>query len=331
MTKKSTDESTGKRRTGSGLVYSSLPGKSRPRRQRNTLRELRSSEPTWDLGGPAPRDDKLLWRELALRQIRERFIPPFLRNDIVSLSPRDSFGRIAVKRMTGLVDSPAATIVRKFEEVSGGREEVIEKLQAMEEKLSTEEKDFVELCEKSGKQKSLARLMAESGVKPSRIMKLFADGAIALGKIHSAIEVSRNQPQIVKDLMRHALDQQGVCQVCVGTGKVKKAKNSKAEEATCPMCMGSGFRMRSSKHKEYAMGKVLEIGKLVEKPLTGKGVNVAVQQNVGVSVERGGGFVERMLKTSDEVLYGRQKNLAREAIVDAEKVDPISPTTPGEN
>lgn len=219
--------------------------------------------------------------------------------------------------MTGLVPSPATSVVRKFEEMlsQGGdpRAEVVEKLLAVADRLSEEERLFVELCERAGKQKGLARLMAEAQVRPSRVLKLFADGAIALGKIHSAIEVSHNQPQIVKDLMRHALDQEGVCLTCVGTGQVKKQRNSKEENEKCPSCAGSGHRLRSSKHKEYAMDKVLEIGKLVEKPSSGKGVNVAVQQNVGVNVARGGGFVERMLKTSDEVLYGR-KSLPAEVI-----------------
>lgn len=301
--------------TTSGLAYSSLPGKTRRRSQRQSLTDLRTSEPTWDLRGPAPRDDKLLWRELALRQVRERYIPPFLRNDIVWTTPRDKFGRIAVKRMTGVVPSPANTIVRKFEEVAGGREEILEKLHQMEDKLSPEEKHFVHLLETSGKQKGLARLMAEAGVKPSRILRLFADGAIALGKIQTAIEVSKNQPLVVKDLMRHALDQQGVCQTCVGTGMVKHKKNSTEETMKCPSCTGSGFRLRSSKHKEYAMEKVLQIGKLVEKPSSGRQVSVEVQQNVGVAVGRGGGFVERVLKTSDEVLYGR-KRLAEPEVID---------------
>lgn len=252
---------------------------------------------------------------MALRQVRERYIPPFLRNDIVWVTPRDKFGRIAVKRMTGVVPSPANTIVRKFEEVAGGREEILEKLHQLDDKLSPEERHFVSLLETSGKQKGLARLMAEAGVKPSRIMKLYADGAIALGKIQTAIEVSRNQPLVVKDLMRHALDQQGVCQTCVGTGTVKKQKNSTEETQKCPSCSGSGFRLRSSKHKEYAMEKVLQIGKLVEKPSSGRPVNVEVQQNVGVAVGRGGGFVERVLKTSDEVLYGR-KRLAEPEVID---------------
>lgn len=315
MTRMSTRRNSSGTPTTRELVYSSLPGKTPRRSQRRTLTELRRSEPTWELNGPAPRDDKLLWRELALRQVRERYIPPFLRNDIVWVTPRDKFGRIAVKRMTGVVPSPANTIVRKFEEVAGGREEILEKLHQLDDKLSPEERHFVSLLETSGKQKGLARLMAEAGVKPSRIMKLYADGAIALGKIQTAIEVSRNQPLVVKDLMRHALDQQGVCQTCVGTGTVKKQKNSTEETQKCPSCSGSGFRLRSSKHKEYAMEKVLQIGKLVEKPSSGRPVNVEVQQNVGVAVGRGGGFVERVLKTSDEVLYGR-KRLAEPEVID---------------
>jgi hypothetical protein len=280
---------------------------------RDELVKISKREELWKLDGPAPRQDKDLWKELALRNIKRRHIPPFLRNDVLHTTQRDPLGRIQVKRMTGTVGGPATQIVRKFEDMlseytgenTRARDNLEEKLLAVEDKLSSEEHRLIELLRGGKKNKSLATVFAEAGVKPSRVLKLYAEGAIALGKVHSAIEVSRNQPMVVKDLLRHALDQEKVCNTCLGTKLVKKQTNSKEETETCPACRGSGTRLVSSKHKPYAMEKVLQIGKLVDAPK--KGTEVNVNQQVGIAITpRGGGFMERVLKTSDEVLYGRK-------------------------
>jgi hypothetical protein len=281
---------------------------------RAELIKIGKREELWKLDGPAPRQDKDLWKELALRNIKRRHIPPFLRNDVLFQTKRDPLGVIQVKRMTGTVGGPATQIVRKFEDMlsdhtgenTRARENLEEKLLAVEDKLGEDERRLIDLLRGGRKNKSLSTVFAEAGVRPSRILKLYAEGAIALGKVHSAIEVSRNQPMVVKDLLRHALDQEKVCNTCLGTKLVKKNVNSKDETETCPACRGSGTRLVSSKHKPYAMEKVLQIGKLVEVPK--KGTEVNVSQQVGIAVNtRGGGFMERILKTSDEVLYGRRQ------------------------
>ena len=289
------------------------------RPDRTEINRIYKREELWKLDGPAPKEDKELWKALALRNIQKRHIPPFLRNDTLFQTKKDpKLGRIQVKRMTGLVPSPAVKIVRKFEEMVGSREELAEKLTASGKTDSSEEK-LLELLEKAPRNRSLASLMAEAGVKPSRVLRLFAEGAIALGKVEAAIEVSRNQPMVVKDLIRNALDREVYCQTCVGTGMVKKGVNSKEETVKCPSCQGSGVRYRSSKHKQFAMEKVLKIGKVIEEPKKGGDVNVSTQVGVGVQVGKEGGFMERILHTSDKVLYGR-----RTEIVDAE---PASGTT----
>lgn len=295
---------------------------------REALLKISQREETWKLDGPAPGLDKELWRQLALREIQRRHIPPFLRNDIIFQTRKDPrLGRIQVKRMTGTTNGPATQIVRKFEEMLSegnlsARENLEEKLLAIEEKLGDDERRLLELLRSGKKTKSLATIFAEAAVKPSRILKLFAEGALALGKVHAAIEVSRNQPMVVKDLMRHALDQEKVCQTCVGTGTVKKNVNSKEESIQCPACSGRGFRLASSKHKPYAMDKVLQIGKLVDPPPKGAQVNVSQQVGVKVGVATGnGGFMERILKTSDEVLYGRRPSV-EPGIIEAE-VHPV--------
>jgi hypothetical protein len=280
---------------------------------RAELNKLYKREELWKLDGPAPTRDKLLWKELALRGIQKRHIPPFLRNDILFQTKRDpKLGRIVVKRMTGLVPSPATRVVRKFEELVGSREELAEKLLATGKTTADEEK-LLELLAKAPGNRSLASLMAEAGVKPSRVLRLYAEGAIQLGKVEAAIEVSRNQPSVIKDLLRHALDKEVYCQTCVGTGTVKARTNSKEENQRCPSCEGTGIRLRSSKHKQFAMEKVLKIGKVIDEPKKGTEVNVSQQVGVGVSVQKDGGFMERILHTSDKVLYGRETE-----VVDAE-------------
>lgn len=277
------------------------------------LRRIERREELWKLDGPAPQRDKLLWKELALRNIQKRHIPPFLRNDVLHRTKKDKLGTIQVKRMTGLTNSPAVKVVRKFEEMISNREELAQGMLASGRNLTEEEKTLIELLAKAPKNKSLATLLAEAGVRPSRVLQLFAEGAIALGKVEAAIEVSRNQPFVIKDLLRHALDKEVYCQTCVGTGTVKERANSKEEHQKCPSCEGSGIKLRSSKHKQFAMDKVLKIGKVIEEPKKGGDVNVSTQVGVGVQVGQTGGFMERILKTSDEVLYGR-----RTEIVDAE-------------
>ena len=228
-----------------------------------------------------------------------------------------------MKRMSGM-EGTALPVIRKFEETITSHEDLVEKLALIEDKLTADEKDFLAALRTNPHKKSLARLIAEAGVSPTKVLKYYAEGAVALGKVHAAIAISREQPGIVKDLVRNALDDHRICKVCVGTGKVKRNSNDKKEETMCPNCEGAGTKIFSSKHKTYAMDKVLELGGLVE---AGKGssVNVAVQQNVAVKTG-GGAFMERILKTSDEILYGRpQKRLEQSSVVDVEAKASVLP------
>ncbi len=256
-----------------------------------------------ELKGPAPVEDKLLWAEIMSRGYA---LPKELRNTTLHRSKRDALGKgIAVKKITGLDNSnPATQIVQRFEETIEGREDLLEKLMAQEEKLSAEEKALVVLLQTAPRNKSLARLVAEANASAYKIMQHYALGAKQLGKIQAAIAVGKNSPLIIKDLLRNALDGEGLCQICVGTGTVKShtGTDHKVENSLCPQCQGSGKTFISSEHKQYAMTKVLEMGQLIEKEPKGPMVQVAQNVQIGGS----GAFVERILKTGEEILYGRK-------------------------
>lgn len=268
------------------------------------------------LRGPATLEDKILWVELVKRGVKR--IPKELQNSVVTRSKKDKLGKsIVVRKMSGLdSSSPAAQIIKKFEQMTEGREDVLEKLEALGDKLSAEEKVLCELMRTAPTQKSLARLVAEAKASPAALLTKYAQGAQALGKVQAAIEIARHQPAVVKDLLRHALDGEGLCDVCVGTGTVKRSGRPDHTQETepCPACKGKGKTLYSSEHKQFAMTKVLEMGKMVEKEP--RQPMVAVQQNVGL-VGAGGNFVEKLLGASDRILYG-QKALPPAAVIEAE-------------
>ena len=262
------------------------------------------------LDGPAPVEDKLKW-EMVVRKVglSEKVLPEELRDSIIKRSRKDGVGEIQVRRMTGLVSNDALHIVRRFERVAGGKPDIAEKLGAVAETLRPEEKHFLELVSNPKLKKGVAHLIAEAGARPTAVMEAYARGAVLLGKVEAAILAAHEQPTIVKDLVRHAIDQQGLCDVCVGSGMVKGRPNSKKEDHPCPSCQGNGATLVSSKHKEFSMEKLLQINKMIPK----EGSTINVQTNVGIKVG-GGNFAERMLKASDEVLYGRKDVIEAEVV-----------------
>ena len=271
----------------------------------------------WRMDGPAPTEDKLKW-DMVVNKVGlpERVLPDELRDSIVKRSRKDGIGEIQVRRMTGLVSNDALRIVRRFERVAGGKVDIAEKLAAVVDTLRPEERHFLELVSNPRLKKGVAHLIAEAGAKPTAVMEAYARGAVSLGKVEAAILAAQEQPAIVKDLVRHAIDQQGLCDTCVGSGRVKGRPNSKREDALCPACQGNGSTLVSSKHKEFSMEKLLQINKMIPK----EGSTINVQTNVGIKVG-GGNFAERMLKASDEVLYGAK---VQGKVVQAEVVgDPM--------
>lgn len=273
--------------------------------------------------GPASQIDRMVYLELKKKKVKR--MPREYRNELEFSTPKDPIGQIQVYRMSGLDNSPAVAVVKKFEELVGERESIIEKLSAVGDKLTEPERKLLELLigqadGTTDKRKTLARLLAEAGVSVSRVLTRYAEGALALGRVEAAIEVSRNQPTIVRDLIRNALDDETICGTCGGLGEVNRdagIKRPGKRSMGCPQCKGTGrqFLAKDADIKKFAMEKVLQIGKIVEKEP--KGPAVAVQMNQNVAVQGSGAFMEKVLKTSDQILYGRKPQ-----IVEAEVVQP---------
>lgn len=255
------------------------------------------------LDGPAAPEDKLVWDHLKRRKgMKNTEIPRELRDTVAASTPRDALGKIEVRRMTGLCDSPAARVVRRFEEVAGGKEQILEVLEAVASQLDEKERAFLELMRGSRKDKSMARLLAEAGIAPMKILKQYSEGLAALGRMQTAIELAKEQPAVVKDLMRHVLDQTTACDICVGSGTVPSREGALAQTQPCPQCKGTGQSLVSSEHKKFAMENYLKMTKLVEEK---SGITLQQNQNVALQVNSGGSFLEKVLKTNEEILYGK--------------------------
>lgn len=258
--------------------------------------------------------DRILSKELRRRGLK---VPRSLQNVVVKKSKKGPVGQLVIRRITGIDHkSSAAMLVKRFEENVGGRDDVEEKLSCVKDNLPKDVAAVLALMKLKPGMK-LPRVIAEAGADVAQVMSWYAKGAIYLGQVECAIEAHRNMPKVVKDLISHALDQTDVCTVCYGTGTVAKKHGAQMENETCPLCRGSKYATVSSKHKEFAVQKLLEITKMVE-----KGPLVSVNQQVGVKVDGSGveaGALSKVAHLADEILYGRRPLLA-ENVVDAEVV-----------
>jgi len=268
------------------------------------------SEQRLFLNGPASDKDKIIRRELMRMGIVEEKLPKQLRDTVVSRSKRGPIGAIVLRNMSGLEKSPALETVRTFEANVGGKEEIAEKLSAVSEQLTDQQRELLVLLRSSTK-KSLARLIAETGVEPVSVMAMYANGCVVLGKINAAIEAHRNLPGLIKDLVRHALDKEAICKVCVGLKVVpSKAGSPKSTQVTCPQCDGTGVSLVASKHKEFAHRQLLEVTKLVNEK---SGTHVQVTQQVAVTGGQKAGFFEKMLEAADGIVHPEKAK-----VIDAE-------------
>lgn len=265
-------------------------------------------------------EDQILW-SLAVKAKKLGIIKTVPRALLQSReklsSKKGKMGRIVVNVAGNIVDNSASHFVSKFSRGLGGREEVMAALVAIEEKLSPTNKRVLDTL-RAHPNAQLAFCIAKAKAEPVHVVKQVIEGQMALGKAEALAELARNQGSLMRDLLRHALDKEEKCLVCLGYGKVPfdpKAKfdPDKENNLPCTACGGSGATMASSKHKEWAMKKALEVAELG--PASEKGVQVNVQTAIGVKVEGASTRLAQLAKVSDEILFASKQQASLPASV----------------
>jgi hypothetical protein len=245
---------------------------------------------------------KALNQELKRRGMKDEDLPVPLQDKVTHRSRKGKAGQIVVRALSGVQKSTASQLARRLEhDLSGGRDDIIEKLEASG--TSNQAVQKVAALLESHPQFSLARAVAEAGADVAHVLDTYAKGALALKKMETVLGIYKEMPNLMRDLMRHAIDSEVTCEVCFGATQVVGKAGGKSLTQTCPRCKGSGKALSSSEHKEFAMTKLLGMSGL-EPAKTGATVNVnqAVQVNAGANTE----LLARMSKAADEVLYGQR-------------------------
>lgn len=233
-------------------------------------------------------------------------------------SKRDKLGAITLRKMSGPDNNAAYRTAKEFEERAGGKEAVAEKIEALGDQAPTEMRELAKALRAEKPQRALAAVLAERKVSLLRTMQTYQKGCVELAQLDAAIEMHRNLPAVVKDISRHALDQPGVCQQCLGTGSLRAQSNHSKETLECKFCQGTGEVLVSSPHKEWTAKAILNATG-VEKKAPGTAVNVAV----GVNMAEGKSYSERIVDLADRTLYAQDEaeGTPEEAPVDAEVVE----------
>lgn len=229
----------------------------------------------------------------------------------VARSRKGKSGQIVVRAISGVSDGPAAKLARKLErEFSPSRDDLLEKLQASGNKSQILER----LCTilEARPDVGLARAIAESKADVGAVLEWYAKGALALKKMETVLEIYRQLPHLMRDLARHAIDAEVDCEVCLGQGKVVSRAGAGKLSQGCPRCKGTGKAFTSSEHKQFAVGKLLEMSDMMPKR---GGPSVQVNQAVQVNAAQGGELLAKLSKAADEILYGTAPS---STVVDAE-------------
>jgi hypothetical protein len=244
--------------------------------------------------------------------VKENNLPAIFRDKETARSRKGAAGQLVVKSMSGLQRNNAARLATKFENnLTEGREDIIEKLEMVPDEQQTKLQRHLINTMRENPRWSFGRCVAESKANLATTMNQYAHGLLALKKLESLTSLYREMPNLMRDVMHHAIDQMEVCNVCFGEGKVAGRAGGKSLNTPCPRCSGAGNVRTSSPHKAVALKEALEISKL--KPQ--KGPLVAVQQNTQVNASGvDNNLLERMAKATDEVLWGDRDTIDAEIV-----------------
>jgi hypothetical protein len=266
--------------------------------------------------GLARRVRRKLRDYLIAEGVSSRGLPEILQDKVIFRSRTGKLGAIVVREFSGVDKNPASRLVKRFENtITGGKEDIIEHIEAVVDRPKS--MDALVALMKEKPQISFARAIAESKADPAVALDTYAKGVMALKKTEVLLGLYKEMPSIFRDLMRHAIDKETTCDLCLGTRLVQEQAGRNKLNMECPRCGGSGKLVTTSEHKEFAIQKALEMSEMLPK----KGPLVAVQNNqqINNNVVDGGGLLERMSRAADAILYNRDKEQA--AVIDAEVTD----------
>ncbi len=228
-----------------------------------------------------------------------------------AVSRKDELGMIVYREFSGGENNRALRTAKEFEKSAGGNANILEKLEANEKELPKDVKELLPaLRDPANAKRPLPVLLAENRTSLARVMRWFTKGAVEMSQLEAAIEAHTHLPAVVKDIVRHSLDQAGVCDMCLGSRKVRNKSTDKEPTLPCPKCAATGQVLVSSEHKEWAAKAVLNMTGM-EKGGNGTQVNVAVINNLAT----GKSFAERMVDLGDRALYGKLEDEAIDAEV----------------
>lgn len=296
------------------------PPKRRRGRPRKTSLASLPTEQQMEHGGLGLKARKALHKQLTRRGIPEPDLPIQLQDVIVKKSRKGKAGQIVVRALSGVQKTSASVLARRLEHdiARGEREDLLEKLQASPTQSQSLQRVVAMLEEHP--QFSLARAIAEAGADVAHVLDNYAKGALALKKLETVLELYQQMPNLMRDLARHAIDEEVDCATCLGLGLVTGKAGGVTLNKTCPVCRGTKKVRESSEHKEFAAGKLLEMSDfLPKKGGLALNVNQAVQVNSGAPE---GDLLARMSKAADEILYSGKYNAPQlPEAVDAEVLD----------
>lgn len=181
------------------------------------------------------------------------------------------------------------TALEQFENAIGGRQELIDSLSLAT--LDKREAYFLGLLtDPKRRDDDINDIAREAGLKPLQIVELFRSSAFSKAHAIAMGKLSNTLPGVVQDIADKAVDTKVECPTCFGDGKG-------IDDGSCIQCGGRGAVMRFSDLDRQKI--VLETVGLTKK--SGGGVNVNVQQNVGIV--QPGTFFSKFVKESDSTAY----------------------------
>lgn len=186
--------------------------------------------------------------------------------------------------------SKAWKALAEFEVAAGGRDDLREVV-ALAPKSSTQAKILALLADPQRQTDSLATICADAGVHANEMLTLFREGSFARAYAKSHQILAERLPGVVEEVADQAVPQIIPCKCRLTAGGF-----TAPADAACSRCKGTGVVHRKSSIQHQQL--LLEAAELLKK---GTGVNVQVQQNVGVIASEG--FFEKLVKATDDPAY----------------------------